>query len=208
MTDNLSQNGRRYDRDDLQAALDCLRRGGIIAYPTDTVWGLGCDATREDAVARIKALKGRADAKALITLVSDVAMLERWVEDVPEVALELIEVSEAEPDGSRPRPMTIVYDHPSAGLAPGLKAADGSMAVRVCGEPFSAALCRGLRRPIVSTSANFSGALTPGCFAEIDPELLAGVDYVAQFRRDDIVKSRPSVIIKVSDGGVFKIIRE
>lgn len=207
MTDNVTEFVRRYDRADLQAALECLRRGGIIAYPTDTVWGLGCDATREDAVARLKAIKGRADAKALITLVSDIPMLERWVDQVPDVALALIEVSEAEPGAPCPRPMTIVYDHPSEGLAPGLKAADGSMAVRVCGDPFAGALCRGLRRPLVSTSANFSGAPTPGCFSDIDPELLSRVDYVCLHRRDDIVKSKPSVIIKVSDGGVFKVIR-
>lgn len=192
----------RYDADDLSAAVETLRRGGIIIYPTDTVWGIGCDATNEEAVARIKALKGRADAKALITLVSDAAMLERWVDDVPDVALELIEATE---EGSRP--VTIVYDHPSRLLAPGLLAPDGTAGIRVCRDPYAAALCRRLRRPVVSTSANFSGQPTPTSFAEIDPALIAGADYTARYRRDDRSAARPSSVIRISAGGLFKILR-
>ncbi|MCM1117601.1 MAG: L-threonylcarbamoyladenylate synthase [Pseudoflavonifractor sp.] len=198
----------RYDKADLQAALESLKRGGIIVYPTDTVWGIGCDATNEEAVARVKALKGRPDAKALITLVSDTAMLERWVEDVPEAALQLVEASLPEEGAEPPRPMTIVYDHPSSALARGLIAPDGSMAVRVCTLPFAAELCRRLRRPIVSTSANFSGSPTPTCFSEINPDLLEKADYVARYLRDDRKGGEPSVIIKVSTGGIFKIIRK
>lgn len=192
----------RYDADDLSAAVETLRRGGIIIYPTDTVWGIGCDATKEEAVARVKALKGRADAKALITLVSDAAMLERWVDDVPDVALELIEATE---EGSRP--VTIVYDHPSRLLAPGLLAPDGTAGIRVCRDPYAAALCRRLRRPIVSTSANFSGQPTPTSFAEIDPALIAGADYTARYRRDDRSAAQPSSVIRISAGGLFKILR-
>lgn len=192
----------RYDADDLSAAVETLRRGGIIIYPTDTVWGIGCDATNEEAVARIKALKGRADAKALITLVSDAAMLERWVDDVPDVALELIEATE---EGSRP--VTIVYDHPSGMLAPGLLASDGTAGIRVCRDPYAAALCRRLRRPIVSTSANFSGQPTPASFAEIDSALIAGADYTARYRRDDRSAAQPSSVIRISAGGLFKILR-
>lgn len=192
---------RRYDRDDLLRALDTLRRGGVIIYPTDTVWGIGCDATNEEAVERVKAIKGCDDAKALITLVSDIAMLERWVEDIPDVALELVEASE----GSKP--ITVIYDRPSPSLAPGLLAPDGSAGIRVCADPFAAALCRQSRRPIVSTSANFSGRATPRCFAEIDPGLIARADYTALFRRDDPTPARASGIIKISAGGVFKIIR-
>lgn len=192
----------RYDADDLSTAVETLRRGGIIIYPTDTVWGIGCDATNEEAVARIKALKGRADAKALITLVSDAAMLERWVDDVPDVALELIEATE---EGSRP--VTIVYDHPSRMLAPGLLAPDGTAGIRVCRDPYAAALCRRLRRPIVSTSANFSGQPTPASFAEIDPALIAGADYTARYRRDDRSAAQPSSVIRISAGGLFKILR-
>jgi len=192
----------RYDTDDLSAAVETLRRGGIIIYPTDTVWGIGCDATNEEAVARIKALKGRADAKALITLVSDAAMLERWVDDVPDVALELIEATE---EGSRP--VTIVYDNPSRMLAPGLLAPDGTAGIRVCRDPYAAALCRRLRRPVVSTSANFSGQPTPASFAEIDPALIAGADYTARYRRDDRSAAQPSSVIRISAGGLFKILR-
>lgn len=192
----------RYDADDLAAAVEALRRGGIIIYPTDTVWGIGCDATNEDAVARVKALKGRADAKALITLVSDAAMLERWVDDVPDVAFELIEATE---EGSRP--VTIVYDHPSKMLAPGLLAPDGTAGIRVCRDPYAAALCRRLRRPIVSTSANFSGQPTPASFADIDPALIARADYTARYRRNDASASQPSSVIKISSGGLFNILR-
>lgn len=192
----------RYDADDLGAAVETLRRGGIIIYPTDTVWGIGCDATNEEAVARVKALKGRADAKALITLVSDAAMLERWVDDVPDVALELIEATE---EGSRP--VTIVYDHPSRMLAPGLLAPDGTAGIRVCRDPYAAALCRRLRRPIVSTSANFSGQPTPESFAAIDPELIARADYTARYRHDDRSAAQPSSVIRISAGGLFKILR-
>lgn len=192
----------RYEADDLAAAVDTLRHGGIIIYPTDTVWGIGCDATNEEAVARVKALKGRADAKALITLVSDAAMLERWVDDVPDVALELIEATE---EGSRP--VTIVYDHPSKMLAPGLLAPDGTAGIRVCRDPYAAALCRRLRRPIVSTSANFSGQPTPASFAAIDPVLIAKADYTARYRRDDRSAAQPSSVIRISSGGLFKILR-
>ena len=191
----------RYEPDDLAQALDVLRRGGVIIYPTDTVWGIGCDATDEKAVARVKRIKGRDDAKALITLVSDSAMLERWVERVPEVAFELIEASEGA------RPVTVVYDHPVQQISRGLLAPDGSAGFRVCGDPFAAALCRRLRRPIVSTSANFSGKPTPTSFKDIDSEFLSLADYVVHFRRDDNTPAKPSSVIKISDGGVFKIIR-
>lgn len=204
MSENLQAPAQapRYDADDLSAAVETLRRGGIIIYPTDTVWGIGCDATNEEAVARIKALKRRADAKALITLVSDAAMLERWVDDVPDVALELIEATE---EGSRP--VTIVYDHPSRMLAPGLLAPDGTAGIRVCRDPYAAALCRRLRRPVVSTSANFSGQPTPASFAEIDPALITGADYTARYRRDDRSAVQPSSVIRISAGGLFKILR-
>lgn len=191
----------RYDREDLAAALDVLRRGGVIIYPTDTVWGIGCDATDDEAVARVKAIKRSDDAKALITLVSDIAMLERWVDDVPPVAEELIEASEGA------RPVTVIYDHPSSLLSRGLLAPDGSAGIRVCSDLFAAELCRRLRHPLVSTSANFSGCPTPCNFDAIDPDFLAEADYVARFRRDDSTPSVASSVIKISDGGLFRIIR-
>ncbi len=135
------------DRKDIQAAVDTLRKGGVIVYPTDTVWGIGCDATDSAAVRKIFEIKRRADSKALITLLGSVSELERWIDDVPEVAFELIEASV--------RPVTIVYDRPH-GFAPELLAEDGSAAVRVTTEEWSAALCRLFRKPIVSTSANIA----------------------------------------------------
>ena len=146
-------------RDDIRAAVDVLRRGGIIVYPTDTVWGIGSDATSSEAVRRVFALKQRADAKALITLVGSLAQLERTVDCIPEVAYQLIEYSE--------RPVTIVYDHPdpAACIAPELLAEDGTIGVRVTTEPFSRALCEAFCKPLVSTSANISGHAHAACRA-------------------------------------------
>lgn len=187
------------NRADIESAVAVLRRGGVIVYPTDTVWGIGCDATNSDAVRRVFEIKRRADAKALISLVSDVAMLERWVDDIPDVAYELLDAAV--------NPLTVVYDHPR-GLAPELLAGDGSAAVRVCGDAFCRALCRGLRKPVVSTSANVSGSRTPKCFSEINGDILGAADYVAQTRREDAGGTRPSSVIKLSSGGLISIIRK
>lgn len=187
------------DQTDINAAVAALRNGGVILYPTDTVWGLGCDATDPAAVREIFRLKQRDDSKALITLVSSVAMLERWVDNVPDVAFELIEAAV--------RPITIVFDSPR-GLAPELLAPDGSAAVRVTGDPYCRALIRGLRRPIVSTSANISGQPSPRCFAEISPALTARVSYTARDRRDAPAgDGRSSTVIKLGNDSTFKIIR-
>ncbi|MDE6403740.1 MAG: threonylcarbamoyl-AMP synthase [Muribaculaceae bacterium] len=184
---------------DIANAVDVLKRGGVILYPTDTVWGIGCDATRSDAVRRIYEIKQRADSKAMIVLLSRVDDLWRYVDVVPEVAPELIEASV--------RPLTIVYDH-GINMAPELLAPDGSVGVRITGESVSAGLCRALRRPLVSTSANISGKPAPAIFREIDPEIIAAVDYVMTSRRDDTERSRPSQVIKLSDSGVVKILRK
>lgn len=185
-------------RADLAQAIDVLRRGGIILYPTDTVWGIGCDATNPDAVKRIYELKRRTDSKAMIVLVDSPAMLERHVEEMPDVAWQLIEVAV--------NPTTIVYDR-GIGIAPGLLAPDGSVGIRVTSEEFSAMLCRGLRRPLVSTSANISGSPTPQFFKDIDSEIVNGVDYVVTYRRDDNTPHRPSSVIKLSNSGEVKILR-
>ncbi len=184
--------------EDIKKAVDVLRKGGIILYPTDTIWGIGCDATNEEAVRRIFELKKRADSKSMIVLVDNEAALERIVEDVPEVAWQLIEVAVD--------PLTIVFDK-GKGLAPSLLAGDGSIGVRITHEKFSRELCRRLRRPIVSTSANISGQTAPAVFSEISDEILNGVDYVAESRRDEEGEAKPSGIIKVSDGGLIKVIR-
>lgn len=184
---------------DIESAVATLKAGGIILYPTDTVWGIGCDATRPEAVKRIYSIKRRVDSKAMISLVSDAAMLERWVDDIPEAALELAEVAV--------RPLTIIYDHP-CGMAPELLAPDGSAAIRIASDEFCRSLCRRLRRPVVSTSANISGRPAPGCFDEIDQEIKDAADYVALSGRGTQANSnRPSSVIKISDGGVIKIIR-
>lgn len=187
------------NRADIDSAVAVLRRGGVIVYPTDTVWGIGCDATDSEAVRRVFEIKRRADAKALISLVGDVAMLERWVDDIPDVAYELLDAAV--------NPLTVVYDHPH-GLAPELLAEDGSAAIRVCHDSFCRALCRGLRKPLVSTSANVSGSPTPKCFSDISEEILGAADYVAQARRDDVGGGRPSSIVKLSSGGLINIIRK
>lgn len=183
---------------DLREAVKALRRGGIILYPTDTVWGIGCDATNPEAVTRVYQIKQRVDSKALITLVDSIAALERLVDHLPEVAESMIKLSE--------RPLTIIYDH-APGLAPNLLAGDGSAGVRVSRERFSRELCRLLGRPVVSTSANISGCPTPACFNEIDPAIIEAVDYVVSYRRDDNRPCKPSAVIKLGNDLTVKIIR-
>ncbi len=184
--------------EDLERAAAIIQKGGIILYPTDTVWGIGCDATRSDAVRRIFELKRRADSKALITLLGNESHLPRYVDEVPEVAWQLIEFST--------RPLTIVYDR-GRNLAPELLAEDGSVGIRITHEAFSAALCSRIRRPLVSTSANISGQPTPACFNQISPEIISGVDYVVNYRRDDNRQAQPSSVMRLSADGLFKIIR-
>ena len=184
--------------EDLRRATEVLRQGGIILYPTDTVWGIGCDATNEDAVHRVFTIKGRQDNKALITLVGDLGALERVVESVPDIAYDLIEYTG--------RPLTIVYDH-GRGVAPAIMGEDGTLGVRLTRETFSAALCRALGRPLVSTSANFSGKPTPRTFAQIDPELAAQMDYVCLTGRDR-QPGKPSIVMRLGESGLFKILRK
>lgn len=186
-------------RDDIAEAVAVMRRGGVIAYPTDTVWGLGCDARNPAAVRRIFEIKRRCEAKALITLVDSMAILERTVDEVPEVAEQLIEAAVD--------PVTVIYDR-GRDVAPELLADDGSIGVRLTREPFSAGLCRAMRGPVVSTSANFSGEPTPLDFSSIDPELLGLTDYVCRSRRDEAPAPKASTVIKISAGGLFKILRK
>ena len=175
-----------------------MRNGGVILYPTDTVWGIGCDATNAEAVARVYKIKQRAEAKALITLVADLGALERTVDGIPDVAYDLIEFST--------KPLTIIYDR-GIGVAPNLTADDGTLAVRITREPFSAELCRAFRRPLVSTSANISGCPTPSLFSEISNEILNAVDYVCTSRRDEKTRHKSSTIMRLSADGQFEIIR-
>lgn len=185
-------------RQDIAQALETMQRGGVILYPTDTIWGLGCDATNAEAVARIYAIKQREDAKALISLVDSEAKVQFYVPDVPDVAWDLIELSE--------RPLTIVYDNVRH-LAENLKAEDGSAALRVTKEEFSRTLCMRMKRAVVSTSANISGQPAPRRFADISPEVLEAVDYVCTSRRDEPDNGQASSIIKLSASSEITIIR-
>ena len=188
--------------DDIRAAVAAMRKGGVILYPTDTIWGIGCDATDPAAVQRIFGIKQRADSKALLTLVGSLAQLERTVTSIPDVAYQLIELSE--------KPVTIVYDgvDPHSGIAPELLADDGSIGVRLTAESFSKALCLALGKPVVSTSANISGQAAPANFSDISPEIIAAVDYVCTSRRDETGKAKPSSVIRLCADGRFKIIRQ
>ena len=190
----------RYDKQDLQQALCVLREGGVILYPTDTVWGIGCDATNADAVARVYEIKKRVDSKAMLVLLDGAGKLQGYVDKVPETAWLLLEASEGQ------RPMTIIYPK-AKNLAPNLLAEDGSVGIRITSEPFTKALCEQLRHPIVSTSANISGEPAAKTFKEISQDLLETVDYVCQFRRNDTTTYKPSSIIKIDEKERITIIR-
>ena len=205
----------RYDKEDLQEALHALREGGVIVYPTDTVWGIGCDATNEEAVSKIYALKQREDSKSMLVLLDSAAKLDYYV-DVPEAAEMLLETSTAEQSPSlggrdgegfeTQKPLTLIYPN-ARHLAKNLLAEDGSIGIRITSESFSKALCAQLKRPIVSTSANISGHPTAHFFHEIEEAILQGADYVCRFRREDETPHEPSSIIKVNTDNTFKIIR-
>ena len=190
----------RYDKEDLQKALRVLREGGVILYPTDTVWGIGCDATNAEAVARVYEIKRRVDSKAMLVLLDGAGKLQGYMEKVPDTAWMLLEANDGQ------RPMTIIYPN-AKNLAHNLLAEDGSVGIRITQELFSKALCEQLHRPIVSTSANFSGEPAAKTFAEISPELLASVDYVCEFRRQDQTTVKPSSIIKIDERERITIIR-
>ena len=186
-------------KEDIRRALDVLNKGGVILYPTDTIWGIGCDATNEEAVSRVYAIKRRTDAKALITLVDSEAKIQGYVREIPDVAWQLIDCST--------RPLTIIYDG-ARHLAPNLLAEDGSVAIRLTREAFSRELCLRFHRPIVSTSAILSGEPSPATFDDISEDIKQAVDYVCTSRRDDRTPARPSSIIKLAANGEVKIIRE
>ncbi len=183
---------------EISNALAVLKKGGTILYPTDTVWGIGCDATNAAAVDKVYALKKRNEEKALICLVSDFKMLNQYVEEVPEVAYDILKYAE--------KPTTIIYDIPIR-VADNLVGQDDSLAIRVTKDDFCMKLLRKLKRPLVSTSANISGEKTPESFAQISPEILQGVDYVVNLQHSKKT-SKPSAIIKLSNDGKVKVIRK
>ena len=188
----------RYTREDMSKALEVLRNGGVILYPTDTIWGLGCDATNPEAVEKIYLIKGRAESKAMLALVGSEGQLQNYVAHIPEISWELID--------SAVHPLTIIYDHPR-GLAQNMIASDGSVGIRISNEMFSRTLCQRFGKPIVSTSANKSGQKAPQTFADIPEEIKAKVDYIVGYGRDNGIPHTASNIIKISDGGVVKVIR-
>lgn len=184
--------------EDIRNAVETLRSGGLILYPTDTIWGIGCDATNSKAVQRVYSLKQRDDSKALICLVDSADRLQRYVFRVPDVAWNLIDFAS--------KPLTLILDG-AANLAPELIAGDGSVGMRVTREKISHELCYRFQKAVVSTSANISGEPSPANFTEVSPEIIAGVDYVMKSRQNDFSKVQPSRIIKLGLDGQVKIIR-
>lgn len=190
---------RKLYKEDIEKACEIMYKGGIILYPTDTIWGIGCDATNAEAVKRVYEIKRRIDSKALITLVDSPAKVNSYVQDMPEVAWDLIEFAT--------KPLTIIYDKAKF-LAENLLAEDGSVGIRVTSEPFSKDLCFRFKKPIVSTSANISGEPSPQNFSEISEEIKSAVDYIVKYKQNDNSKASPSSIIKLKNNGEVKIIRQ
>lgn len=183
---------------EINRALEILRNGGLILYPTDTIWGIGCDATNREAVDRIYRIKKRDDRKSMIILLDSENRLHSYVREVPEVAWELIEAAD--------KPLTVIY--PGArNLAPNLVAEDGSAGIRITGDQFCKELISRFRKPIVSTSANISGESAPAIFDEVTDYIRDSVDYIVNWRQDDLERSAPSSIIKLDVSGRFTILR-
>lgn len=188
---------------DIKNAVEVLRKGGVILYPTDTVWGIGCDATNADAVRRVYQIKQRDDSKALICLVDSDARLQRYVRQVPDVAWQLIDSLK----DSDSKPTTLILDS-AVNLASNLIADDGSIALRITNEPFSKELCFRFQKALVSTSANISGEPAAQNYSDIDPRLLEAVDYVCWTRRQEHKPHAPSSIIRLRQDGQVSIIRK
>lgn len=185
--------------DDVRNAVEVLRKGGVILYPTDTVWGIGCDATNAEAVAKVYKIKQRDDSKAMICLVDSDARLQRYVRDVPNVAWDILDLAT--------KPTTVILDN-AVNLAPNLIAEDGSIAIRITKEAFSHELCYRFQKPIVSTSANISGEKAAQNYSDISQELIDAVDYVCWTRRQEHKPHTPSSIIKLGQDGEVSIIRK
>ena len=203
--------------EDIRQAVETMRKGGVILYPTDTVWGIGCDATNAGAVKRVYEIKQRDDSKALICLVDSDARMQRYIRNVPDVAWQLIDSlnSLQELSGSpvrlsgiaNPRPTTLILDG-AINLAPNLIAEDGSIGIRITNEPFSKELCYRFQKAIVSTSANISGEPAAQNYCDIDPRILEAVDYVCWTRRQEHKPHTPSSIIRLRENGEVTIIRK
>ncbi len=184
--------------EDIINSLKTLKSGGILLYPTDTIWGLGCDATNSSAIEKIFKIKSRAESRSLIILVNGESMLERYVKNVPETAFQITGISD--------KPLTIIYPE-GKNLAPGVCSEDGSVGIRICNDPFCRELISQFRKPIISTSANLSDKPSPAYFGEIDEEIINGADFVVKHRQNDRQKQTVSPVIKIEKNGVFKILR-
>ena len=188
--------------EDIKKAVETMRKGGVILYPTDTVWGIGCDATNVEAVKRVYEIKQRDDSKALICLVDSDARMQRYFRRVPDVAWQLIDSLK----DSEGKPTTLILDG-AINLAPNLIAEDGSVGIRITNEPFSKELCYRFQKAIVSTSANISGEPAAQNYGDIDPRILEAVDYVCWSRRQEHKPHTPSSIIRLRENGEVEVIR-
>lgn len=185
--------------EDIRKAVEVLRKGGVILYPTDTVWGIGCDATNSEAVKRVYDIKQRDDSKALICLVDSDARLQRYIRKVPDVAWQLLDCCD--------KPTTVILDG-AVNLAENLIAEDGSVGIRITQEPFSKELCFRFQKALVSTSANISGEPAAQNYPDIDPKIIEAVDYICWSRRQEHKPHKPSSIIKLTEDGQVTIIRK
>jgi L-threonylcarbamoyladenylate synthase len=186
-------------KEEINKSLEVLKSGGIILYPTDTIWGIGCDATNTEAVAKIFALKKRADSKSMIILLDSDNKLQSYVSEVPDIAYDLIEYAE--------NPLTIIYSG-AKNLAPNVINEDGSIGIRIVKHDFCEQLIQRFRKPIVSTSANISGENSPAYFSEISQEIIDNVDYVVDLEQESKIQKRPSTIMKLESDGQFIFIRK
>ena len=191
-------------QDEVKKAIEVMKAGGVILYPTDTVWGIGCDATNPEAVKKVYEIKKREDSKALICLVDSDARMQRYFRNVPDVAWQLIDSLKEATDA---KPTTLILDG-AINLAPNLIAEDGSLGIRITNEPFSKELCFRFQKAIVSTSANISGEPAAQNYCDIDPRILEAVDYVCWSRRQEHKPHTPSSIIKLKENGEVTVIRK
>jgi L-threonylcarbamoyladenylate synthase len=186
-------------RDEVNKALEILKNGGLILYPTDTIWGIGCDATNADAVEKVFKLKGRSEEKSMIVLLENDNKLQSYVREVPEIAYDLIEYAE--------NPLTIIFSG-AKNLATNVITNDGSIGIRIVKHDFCEQLIQRFKKPIISTSANVSGEASPANFSEISDTIKQGVDYVVDWEQDNMAKKKSSTIMKLEPGGLFSFIRK
>jgi L-threonylcarbamoyladenylate synthase len=202
-------------KEEIRKCLDVLNAGGCILYPTDTIWGIGCDATDPIAVSKVYEIKKRVDSKAMLVLVDSIDMIYDYIEKMPEMALDILEQVQTERSGSKSdrsgakpgSPLTIIYPR-ARGLAQNLVADDGSIGIRITTDEFSRELIRSFGKPLVSSSANTAGNPPPSNFSEISEEIQGSADHIANWKRDDKKKRKPSGILKVSINGTIEVIRQ